>query len=317
MSKSRKGITQIQMMIITVVAVVIVAAGVYWYMSMQAGSPTPTEQANMAIARGMWEAVSRGDISSLPDKVWASNFKRYLSPTAAPLDTAGQIKRLNGFHAAFTNFNLSVVDLVAHGDRVTGLLMFTGKQTGAFMGIPPTNKTGTIRFIEEVRIVDGKIVEQWGGPDWSDMVQQLGAVISATDANKALARSMWDAVSTGNLNALDNIYSSDYKRYLSATAAPLTAAQQKARLTGLRTAFPDLNLKIEDMSAEGDRVSVRMTVTGTQLGTFSGIAPTGKKVTIAAYEVVRIANGKIVEHWGGPDTYDLLTQLGAKFSAGP
>ncbi len=305
------------MMIIAAVAVVLVAAGVYWYMSMQAGSPTPTEQTNMAIARGMWEAVSRGDISSLPGKVWAPDFKRYLSPTAAPLDTATQVKRLNGLHAAFTNFNLSVVDLVAQGDRVMGLLMFTGKQTGAFMGIPPTNKTGTIRFIEEVRLVDGKVVEQWGGPDWSDMVQQLGAVISATDANKALARSMWDAVSTGNLNALDNIYSSDYKRYLSATAAPLTAAQQKARLTGLRTAFPDLKLTIDDMSAEGDRVSVRMTVTGTHQGAFSGIAPTGKKVTISAYEVVRIANGKIVEHWGGPDTYDLLTQLGAKFSAGP
>jgi steroid delta-isomerase-like uncharacterized protein len=145
----------------------------------------------------------------------------------------------------------------------------------------------------------------------------MSAPTRAIEDNKALARSMWDAVSRGDLSALDNIYSSDYKRYLSATAAPLTAAQQKTRLTGLRTAFPDLKLTIEDMSAEGDRVSVRMTVTGTHQGTFSGIAPTGKKVTISAYEIVRIANGKIVEHWGGPDTYDLLTQLGAKFSAGP
>jgi predicted ester cyclase len=69
------------------------------------------------------------------------------------------------------------------------------------------------------------------------------------------------------------------------------------------------------MVAEGDRVSVRMTVTGTQSVAFMGIPPTGKKVTIAAYETVRIANGKVVEHWGGPDTYDLLTQLGAKVSA--
>jgi steroid delta-isomerase-like uncharacterized protein len=145
----------------------------------------------------------------------------------------------------------------------------------------------------------------------------MSAPTRAIEDNKALARSMWDAVSSGNLNALDNIYSSDYKRYLSATAAPLTAAQQKARLTGLRTAFPDLNLKIEDMRAEGDRISVRMTVTGTHQGTFQGIAPTGKKVTFAAFEIVRIENGKIAEHWGGPDTFDLLTQIGAKFSAGP
>jgi len=175
LSRSRRGITQVQTMIIAVVAVAIVGFGVYYYM----GAGARTEEANMAIARGMWEAVSRGDISSLPGKVWAPDFKRYLSPTAAPLDTAGQVQRLNGFHAAFSNFNLSVLDLVANGDRVTGLLMFTGTQTGAFMGIPPTGKTGKVRFIEEVRIVDGKVVEQWGGPDWSDMLQQLGVKFTA------------------------------------------------------------------------------------------------------------------------------------------
>jgi steroid delta-isomerase-like uncharacterized protein len=189
----------------------------------------------------------------------------------------------------------------------------TGTHQGTFMGIAPTGKKVTIAAFETVRIANGKVVEHWGGPDTYDLLTQ----VSPVEANKALARSMWDAVSSGNLSALDNIYSSDYKRYLSATAAPLTAAQQKARLTGLRTAFPDLTLTIEDMSAEGDRVSVRMTVTGTHQGTFQGIAPTGKKVTIAAFEIVRIQNGKIAEHWGGPDTFDLLTQIGAKFSAGP
>ena len=176
---SRKGITQIQLVIIAVVVVVLVAAGVYYYMSMQMEAPTATEQANMALAQGMWDAVSRGDISSLPGKVWATDFKRYLSPTAAPLDTAGQVQRLNGLHATFSDFDLSVVEMVAHGDRVAGLLMFTGKQTGAFMGIPPTGKSVKIRFLEEVRIVNGKVVEQWGAPDYMDLLQQIGAKISA------------------------------------------------------------------------------------------------------------------------------------------
>ena len=145
----------------------------------------------------------------------------------------------------------------------------------------------------------------------------MSASARAIEENKALARSMWDAVSQGNLNALDQLYSSNYKRYLSATAKPLNATAQKQRLAGLRAAFPDLTITIEDMIAEGDRVSVRMTVTGTHQGTFAGIAPTGKKFTISAFEVVRIENGKIAEHWGGPDTFDLLQQLGAKFSAGP
>jgi predicted ester cyclase len=84
----------------------------------------------------------------------------------------------------------------------------------------------------------------------------------------------------------------------------------------LRAAFPDLQLTVEDIIAEGDRVAVNLTARGTHRGTFQGIAPTGKTVTVSAFEVVRIENGKLVEHWGGPDTLNLLQQLGAVISAG-
>ncbi len=140
----------------------------------------------------------------------------------------------------------------------------------------------------------------------------------STEEIKSLAhRYVEQVLNEGNLDALDDLASPNYKRYLSATAAPLTLGTQKQRLAGLRAAFPDLHVTIEDSIAEDDRVVMRVTLRGTHRGAFQGIAPTGQPVTVSAFDVVRIENGKMIEHWGGPDMLNLLLQLGAVVSAGP
>jgi predicted ester cyclase len=139
-----------------------------------------------------------------------------------------------------------------------------------------------------------------------------------TEANKALVRRYMDQVwNAGNLSVLDELDSPNLKRYMSAAAAPIDAAGQRQRLVGLRTVFPDISITIDDLIAEGDRVTVRMTARGTQKVAFMGIPPTGKPVTVTAIDIIRIENGKFVEHWGGPDTMDLVQQLGGVVSAGP
>ena len=119
------------------------------------------------------------------------------------------------------------------------------------------------------------------------------------------------------MQLLDELLAPNYKRYLTATAAPLDAAAQKQRLGGMRTVFPDLNITIDDMIAEGDRVALRMTIRGTQKVAYQGIPPSGKQVTVSGVEVVRVENGKFVEHWGGADNLDLAQQLGGVVSAAP
>ncbi len=138
------------------------------------------------------------------------------------------------------------------------------------------------------------------------------------EENKSLVRRYVEQVlNQGNLNVLDEFLSPNYKRYLSPIAAPLGPELQRQRLAGLRAAFPDVHLAIDDITAEGERLTVCMTLRGTHRGTFQGIAPTGKPVMVFAFDIVRIENGKFVEHWGGPDTMNLLQQLGAVVSAGP
>jgi steroid delta-isomerase-like uncharacterized protein len=143
-------------------------------------------------------------------------------------------------------------------------------------------------------------------------------VAASAEANKSLVRQYYDQVlNNGQFQAMNEFVSPDYKRYLSANAAPLNAEGQTKRVAGLRAAFPDLHFTLDDLIADGDRVAVRGTVRGTHKGVFQGIAPTGKQVAVTAVEIVRIENGKLAEHWGGADNLDLLQQLGAVVSAGP
>ena len=85
----------------------------------------------------------------------------------------------------------------------------------------------------------------------------------------------------------------------------------KALTTMLHAAFPDFEAVIEDIIAEGDRVVVRMTWSGTQQGEFMGIPATGRRVSFGVIDILRMADGQCVEHWGQMDSMGLMQQLGA------
>ena len=97
--------------------------------------------------------------------------------------------------------------------------------------------------------------------------------------------------------------------YFSNTPLGLEGAKaiHKATLLGM----PDWHTEIEDLIAEGDKVAARIIMTGTHTGDFFGIPATGKKISFSGIYIVRIANGRIVEHWGEEDSVGLLQQLGS------
>jgi len=77
----------------------------------------------------------------------------------------------------------------------------------------------------------------------------------------------------------------------------------------MRSAFPDIQWKMEESIAEGDSIAVRFTLTGTHRGEFLGVPATGRQVRAAAMNHYRFSEGKIVEEWGLPDLFGLMTQL--------
>jgi predicted ester cyclase len=78
-----------------------------------------------------------------------------------------------------------------------------------------------------------------------------------------------------------------------------------------REAFPDLYIEIKDMLAENDRVMTRLCVSGTHSGTFMDIAPTHNTISYDEIIVLRLTNGKIVEHWAIADALTLMLGIGA------
>ena len=84
----------------------------------------------------------------------------------------------------------------------------------------------------------------------------------------------------------------------------------KAVVSSLRSAFSDFHLEIEDLAVDGDKVWVRMTGSGTNDGSFMGNPPTGRRMQTDVFDVCRVVDGKIVEHWGVPDRLGVLFQLG-------
>jgi steroid delta-isomerase-like uncharacterized protein len=131
----------------------------------------------------------------------------------------------------------------------------------------------------------------------------------SVEENKALIRrGVEEGWNKQNVDIFDELAASDVVHHDWKTRG-LEAFKQ--HISAGMTAFPDLQLTIEDMIAEGDKVVVRYTFRGTQQGETQGIPPTGKSVAVPGIFICRCAGGKIVEEWDMWDELVLLQQLGA------
>jgi predicted ester cyclase len=80
----------------------------------------------------------------------------------------------------------------------------------------------------------------------------------------------------------------------------------------LRKGFPDLTVEIFDQIAEGDKVTTRKALHATHTGEFMGISATNKKVTINVIDIIKLRDGKYVEHWGISNIPDIIKMLSEK-----
>jgi steroid delta-isomerase-like uncharacterized protein len=122
-------------------------------------------------------------------------------------------------------------------------------------------------------------------------------------------RAIEEVYNRGDLAIVDELVASDFVIH-SPSEEIHGPAGAKQFVAGLRAAFPDLHVTIEDQMADGDRVATRWTAGGTHTGAFQGIPPTGKQARMTGINIDRIANGKVVECWTNADELGLLQQLG-------
>jgi steroid delta-isomerase-like uncharacterized protein len=132
--------------------------------------------------------------------------------------------------------------------------------------------------------------------------------MTSESQNKLLARRfLEEVVNTGAVDRLSEFLAPEY-------VAPLLGIagidQAREHLLTFRRCYPDMVATVEGQVAEGDIVATWYITRATHLGSFPGLPATGKKITLRAVNVQRLRDGRIVEHWGGSNSLEVLLELG-------
>ena len=140
----------------------------------------------------------------------------------------------------------------------------------------------------------------------------------SVEQDKALFRRLVEEVfNKGDVSTIDELLAPNFvEREVLPPGTPSGREGVKQLTMMFRTAFPDFNVRLDDLIAEGDKVVARSTWSGTQKGEFMGIPPTGRRVSFDVIDILRVSGGKFVEHWGVMDSSALMQQLGV-IPAGP
>jgi steroid delta-isomerase-like uncharacterized protein len=133
------------------------------------------------------------------------------------------------------------------------------------------------------------------------------------DDNKRLVRRWFEEVwNQNNEKTIDELLSPEGIGFgLASTDTEVHGPTEfKPFVRNMRDAFPDLHIAVEDTVAEGDKVAVRLRVTGTHKGGGLGVAPTGRKVDVTAITIIQFAKGQLVHGWNNWDQLGMIQQLG-------
>ena len=134
----------------------------------------------------------------------------------------------------------------------------------------------------------------------------------STEDNKAVVRRIYDeAINEGNLDLFDELVAEDAVEHEEYPGMPNRGPDApKAFFTMFSAAFPDIQMTVHEMVAEGDKVAARVTVSGTHKGEFMGIPPTAKHFEAQVIDILEIQDGKVIAHWGVTDQAAMMEQLG-------
>ena len=132
------------------------------------------------------------------------------------------------------------------------------------------------------------------------------------DDNVAKARRFMDEVfNKGSMKAADEFMSASFVEHDPFPGQGPGVEGFKQGVSAIREAFPDLRTVIDDIFADGEKVVIRSTMKGSHRGTFMNMPASGKQIDVKGIDIVRMSNGKAVEHWGLFDSLTMMQQMGA------
>jgi len=138
-----------------------------------------------------------------------------------------------------------------------------------------------------------------------------GTGLGGTQAYDLIRRIFEEGFAGGDESVVDRVCSPDLVEHQFGLAGTGAQAREnvKAAIRDVHRAVPDMSYAIEDCAGQDDMIWVRVRVRGTATGPLFG-PPSSKPVDITVFDQVRVAGGRIAEHWGVPDRFALLAQTG-------
>ena len=129
-------------------------------------------------------------------------------------------------------------------------------------------------------------------------------------ANAARVLESIEAFNAGDTERLLAVVAPDIVMHYAEMPEPLAGRetwQQGYEL--MKRAFPDLEIRVDDLVAAGDKIAVRLTLSGTHQGEFQGIPATGRTINYVSHEFYRLESGLFAEEWICSDLASLFRQL--------
>ena len=141
-------------------------------------------------------------------------------------------------------------------------------------------------------------------------LEEIKTKAKVEEQNRASFRYMLEETDKGNYAAWEEVCSPDYICHFAGFPKPMSLEEHIQANRTFLVAFPDFHHEINDIVAEEEKVTARVTLTGTHEGEFMGIPPTGNKIEYTAFLTAKFSDKRIVELWGVADMMTLMQQLG-------
>lgn len=134
------------------------------------------------------------------------------------------------------------------------------------------------------------------------------------EANRAAAlRFMDEVLGRGRIEVLDELVAPDFVEHQPLPPGTPTGIEGlRGFVTAFRSAFPDLEVTVEQAVASEDLVALRSVWRGTHQGEWMGVKPSGEEMTFEAFDVLRMTGGKAIEHWGMDSIQQVLVGHGGR-----
>ena len=131
----------------------------------------------------------------------------------------------------------------------------------------------------------------------------------SAEENKLLLDRLFEGMNQGDFSEFDELIGPDYVNHSFPT--PVSGPEAVKMTLGMfLNAFPDMEMTVEDIIAEGNRVASRGFFVGTHEGEFNGIPATGRRVKVDFSDIWVVNNGQLAENWAQLDIMGMMQQLG-------